>query len=388
MAYTRPIELKDGSLCYEIIVSRGRSQKPVSVRWHPEPEWSQRYTERQLTAFAADLEKRVKAGEVVSKKERKAQREAQEREKAQAFTVFSFSELWLKQIELERKPGTVAAYRNCLEKRILPALGDEKLVDVTVPQLASFLLDIQKDYSNSSTSITCAVLSLMFDYAEQLGAVPVNPMLTVRRPRKKLEAKPTAPETLTAEQIQLIRARLEDEPIWTRAFVSFLIDSGARKGEAAALRWSDIDFSTGAVIIERSMGPSGDVTDTKTHKARTVYIGSDTLSTLKQLRKEQAALCLTSWVFSRPGKSQPTSPNSAGNTVRAFGRKIRIPLHCHLFRHSFASNALAAGASPVDIAAQLGHSSTKMTLDTYSHSTTKGQQRAAETFREAIGENK
>ncbi|MBP1595669.1 MAG: hypothetical protein H6Q05_1046, partial [Acidobacteria bacterium] len=48
-------------------------------------------------------------------------------------------------------------------------------------------------------------------------------------------------------------------------------------------------------------------------------------------------------------------------------RKAKLPLHfsAHSFRHSFASQLLQMGESPAYVQRQLGHSSIKMTVDTY-----------------------
>ena len=70
-----------------------------------------------------------------------------------------------------------------------------------------------------------------------------------------LVGPPSVPETeisiLSQEQIGTVLGHLEGRTL--RPIVSFLLDTGARRGEALALYWRDIDFDKGIVRIERSI---------------------------------------------------------------------------------------------------------------------------------------
>src|SRR5262249_15013095 len=56
---------------------------------------------------------------------------------------------------------------------------------------------------------------------------------------------------LTQEQIGATLRHLEGRTL--RPIVSFLLGTGARRGEALALRWKDVDFDKALVRIERSV---------------------------------------------------------------------------------------------------------------------------------------
>ena len=71
MASTRKLNTKDGRIFYEIIVSRGRGKSQLTTRWYPPEGWSQKTIDRELEKVKADFERRVKAGEVVSREEEK-----------------------------------------------------------------------------------------------------------------------------------------------------------------------------------------------------------------------------------------------------------------------------------------------------------------------------
>ena len=71
MSTIRKIELKDGRETYEIKASRGRKKAPLTMRWEPPQGWSRRAIERELNRVAADFERRVNSGEVISRAEQK-----------------------------------------------------------------------------------------------------------------------------------------------------------------------------------------------------------------------------------------------------------------------------------------------------------------------------
>ena len=64
---------KDGRDYYEITVSRGRSQSRLFSRWYIPEGWSQRAIDRELAKVAAEFERQCKAGEIVSRKEKRQQ---------------------------------------------------------------------------------------------------------------------------------------------------------------------------------------------------------------------------------------------------------------------------------------------------------------------------
>lgn len=87
MASTRKLNTKDGKPFYEIIVSRGRGKSPLTTRWYPPEGWSQRTIDRELEKVKSDFERRVKAGEVLSREEEREQARQRAQEAAQIKTL-------------------------------------------------------------------------------------------------------------------------------------------------------------------------------------------------------------------------------------------------------------------------------------------------------------
>ena len=93
--------------------------------------------------------------------------------------------------------------------------------------------------------------------------------------------------------MQKILAAAFEENTEFGVFLHVVAASGARRGEACALRWSDIDLETGAVTVSRSIistGRGGYVEkDTKTHAIRKLALDIDTITLLETHRCRMTA---------------------------------------------------------------------------------------------------
>jgi site-specific recombinase XerD len=68
----------------------------------------------------------------------------------------------------------------------------------------------------------------------------------------------------------------------------------------------------------------------------------------------------------KPGKQLST--NAARESMKLYGERAGIGhVHCHMLRHSAATEMLSHGASPIGVQRVLGHRSLSTLLSTYSH---------------------
>ena len=147
-----------------------------------------------------------------------------------------------------------------------------------------------------------------------------------------------------------------------------------RLGEGLGLKWSDIDFHNGIIEIRRGL-VEGQLTTSKGGKTRIVQMTpqlSGTLQKLRTIRKEQKLkYCwnkIPDWVFVNQA-GEPINPGNLRGRVhykvceKAKLRRIRI----HDLRHTYATIRISAGHNIADVSKQMGHSSIKITIDTYYH---------------------
>ena len=392
MASTRKLNKKDGTPFYEIIVSRGRGRSQLTTRWYPPAGWSQKVIDRELVKVAAEFERQVKAGEIVSKAEHAAQDRQKAAEAAQIKTVKQYTEsVYMPALAIRCAENTRTSYQGNFDKWIYPALGDFKLPDVTSAQISALLLSMQAQGKSHGTVIkTCTVLQGLFKMAYMADLIDRNPMDKVQRPKpRKDETKPTEAEAYTAEEIRHIWNSLSQEPLKWRALVRLLIDTGIRRGECCGLQWKDVDFIRNTITICGNLcyTPSkGVYMDTpKNGRSRTIDVDPQVIALLHQLRLSQVRSALSSYVFTQEGSADPMHPQSPARYLQRFAKRYGVAdLHPHKLRHSFASIAITNGADIASVSEKLGHTDKAVTLRMYTHADQESIKKASQIFRNAI----
>lgn len=402
-------ETKDGRRYWKISVSRGYGVSPYTTRFYwpfqrdGKTPVSKNTAERELDKAVMEFSQKCANGKVESRAERK-KREAAEAKKAaeeaaKLKTVRQYANgVFMPAKELTLSENARASYQMFLDKHILPVLGDTLLNEVTSAMITKLILDFQKaGYAHASAVKLYNVLNGLFDMAFMDDSIPISPMLKVKRPapRKDERVQQEADKALSAEQLDYVLSCLKQEPLKWRTFVTFAADSGARRGEICALRWSDINWNTNTVTIKRNLQytPSAGVYETspKTGKKRIVDLGEDTISLLRQLRKEQAESRVSKWVFTQDDSTddaqddtKPMFPQSPTRYFKKFGERYGIKgFHPHLLRHTSASLSLTNGADMKSTADRLGHSEAVL-LRKYAHSNPDSIRKAGEASRNAL----
>ena len=395
MASARKLNTKDGRILYEIIVSRGRNKCPLTTRWYPPEGWSQKTIDRELEKVKADFERRVKAGEVVSREEEKELSRQKALRAAQIKTLKEYcAKVFMPSIAIRCAENTRSSYETNLRKWIYPAMGDFKMPEITAAQISALLLSMQAQGKSHGTVIKVyTVLQAILKMAFMSDIIEKNPMAKVERPRpRKGEVKEAAAEAYTAEEMRYILSCLDKEPVKWRTWVRLLADTGMRRGECCALRWSDVDFKENTVTISGNLcytKAKGVYMDTpKNGKARTVCVDPEVIALLWQLRQDQAKHAISQFVFTHDDSPEPMHPQSPTRYLAKFAKKNGIEdLHPHKLRHSFASIAITNGADIASISEVLGHTDKAVTLRMYTHADQKSMERASQIFRNAVNQN-
>lgn len=291
------------------------------------------------------------------------------------------------------RKSTLWDYRSYLNKDIGPALGDLPLTALTREHVAKWTQDLAAAGASGKTiSNKHGFLSSALNAAVKDGRIPSNPALGQR-----------LPTTERAEMICLSHedfARLlENVSGYWQPMVEFLVASGARWGEAAALKPSDIDLATNTVRIVRAwkriydrggyeLGPP------KTKKSvRTINVPAATLAKL-DLRGEWVFLNKAgTFVKSNGFHDRIWSPAVAKTwpSTDADGKPITdksIPIlrpRIHDLRHTCASWMVLAGVPLPVIQQHLGHESINTTIGLYAHIDRRSMSAAADAIGAALG---
>ena len=392
MASTKLMHTKDGKKFYKIIVTPERG-KQYSTRFYPEPQWSEKTTQRQLAKFAAAFENKCKNGEIENRADKKEKARQEELERAKLRTVGQYYEnVYLPTKKLNASKKTIADYSDYFRLHILPFFGDCLLTEITPAMIQKRLLDFGTDHAHSSTIKFYAILNNFFDMAFMDDSIKVNPMLKIKRPKQNKDEiqKPESEKALTVEQLRYVLECLENEPLKWRTFIHLCADTGCRRSELVALQWSDIDFDNLTVSINKSFGYTKEdgiyLTTPKNGKKRPVDIGEKSLKLLQELHKEQLNnKILTAWVFTQDDSTEAMFPNSPTGYFKSFAKRYDIKdFHPHLLRHTSATVAILNGADIASVSARLGHSDISTTLRMYTHANDDSIRKAGQTVRDAL----
>ena len=393
MASIKLNETKDGRRFFQISVSRGYGKAPYKTRWYWPDGWSKRTAEREAAKQAATFELACQNGEVLNRAQAKEKAAQEAAEAAKLKTVRQYADgVFMPTKEATFSENARSSYRMFLDRHILPVLGEYLLTEVTPAMISKLLVDFQKaGYAHATAVKLYNILNGVFEMAFLDDSIPMNPMLKVKRPasRKGEQVQDEGEKALTAQELAHVLSCAAQEPLKWRAYINLAADTGARRGELCGLWWSDIDWSAGTVTIRRNLQYTAQAgvfeTSPKNGKARSVDIGPETLSMLKQLQREQAATCISKYVFTQDGETVPMHPQSPTRYFKKFGKKYGIPnFHPHLLRHSSASIAITSGADVVSVSERLGHSDTAVTLRMYAHANEESIRRAGQTVRDAL----
>lgn len=403
MASTRLKTTKTGKRFYEIRVSRGSGQKGLSSRWYVPEGWSQRAIDRELAKVSAEFERKVKAGEIISRaemhqiaEERKKEeaRIAEEKaiEEAKILTFKQFGEsIFMPEKRMMCSENTRAYYQNYLDIHVYPEIGNYKISEISSAQLIALLRKKQESgFSHSFMIGLYTVLNLIFKSAYKIDMIDRNPMDKVDRPRQtKEKLKSDAVEAYTEEEIDYIIKCIENEPLRWKTFILLLIHSGMRRGEANGLRWNNVNFSEGTVTICENLCYTKEkgvyVTTPKSGRARMIYLPPEVMDLLRELRASQSIIDPLGYVFTRDNSLEPMDPSSPLRYFKKLEKKYKIEhFHPHKLRHSFATIALSNGADIISVSKTLGHATPTTTTRFYAHSNLEAIKRVGNCFQEAL----
>lgn len=271
-------------------------------------------------------------------------------------------------------PTTMQAYRDRLDRQILPGLGQLRIRELTVGILDRHLRMVAKDHGVATAKMTRSVLSGICALATRHDTLDRNPVRDVSPLSAQVKRSPRA---LTVPELKQLRAALtyDDQAIARDLpdLISLMMATGMRIGEAAALAWTDVDLDAGTVQVRaavvRVTGHGLVRKSTKTDTGlRTLVLPSWCVDMLRE-RAARPDPAGDGWmdgpVFPAPLGGWRDPSNTQSDLRAAFDKAGFDWVSSHVLRITVASVMDHAGLSPRAAADQLGHANTSMTTDVY-----------------------
>ena len=320
-----------------------------------------------------------------------------------------WAQLWL---NLKRPDVGKSQATNCATavKHLAP-LNEIKMSEVRPMHVRRIVQQMyESGYGKRTVQLIISVAGQIGKLAKKNNACAVNVIEDVRAPK---DAPVTERKPISAEEEKLLwnvkpippktksdaerAARLPE----ARMFALIQLCCGLRREEAAALKWDNVNLRAGTVTVDSAVDFKGGAIKKPKSNAgfRTVPVPDKLLPALREWKKHQwasRALQDRLWVF--PGRHgylteaefarmwgillDAINGIDIGQRI-AFGKqraknlgivstgaRLHMPRRyeftSHQLRHTFASNALAAGIDVKTLQVMLGHSTPIMSLR-YAH---------------------
>jgi len=247
-------------------------------------------------------------------------------------------------------------------------------------QVNALLLDEQRQgLSRNTVRLIGSCLSALCSEAIDDGLLTVSPVTALGRwlrgPAEQCDAVGRArsirPFT-TGEVACILATARKFYPRYYPLFLT-LARTGCRPGEALALRWNEVNFTSREILIERAVS-AGRIGPTKTGRSRRVDMSRELAAVLSRLWKQREAQArrshskaLPDWLFlSRRGEL--INEDWPRRVFAKVLKRAGLPWHTpYDLRHTFATLHLAKGHPITYVSAQLGHSDPSTTLRWYAH---------------------
>jgi integrase len=262
-------------------------------------------------------------------------------------------------VKLSKSDGTreLSTYR-----RIAAFFGaDTPLSQITAPRVSEFKRELLEEGLKpaSINRYTANLRAILRRAQEEWGVLATVPKISA------LEAKNGRLRFLDAEE----EARLKEHaPVYLRRLITFLIGTGARRGEALKLTWEHVDLgsNTRAAVT---------LIDTKNGEDRRVPLPNHVRDLLAAMRAEAGRPAKKDRVFTwvRRGTDETvaykTDPGTVFDRTRRDAKLDDITIHT--LRHTYASRLVMKGVPIAHVSKLLGHRKIQITMR-YAHLAPEG----------------
>ena len=270
---------------------------------------------------------------------------------------------WLKSQKIYLKYSTYTNYCNITHNQIIPNIGSYEVDQLNNDILQEFILNRLKEgrcdgkggISQKYAQDIIAVLKLTLGKEVEIQ-LPYSPPKEVEIFEK-------------SDQVALINSLQSN--ICNKNFgILLAIHTGLRIGELCALKWSDINFDTQLLHINKTMirtytkedGSKLNITPPKTRSSiRTIPLNKWIMQYAVLLRGSDNEYIIT-------GKEKYIEPNKYRLYYNRQLKDLDLPHRkFHSLRHTFATRCIECGCDYKSLSELLGHSNVSITMNLYVH---------------------
>jgi integrase len=301
-------------------------------------------------------------------------------------TVQEWLETWLEKFVLNKvKIKTYERYVCSTKCHIIPYIGNVNLLDLSTETIQNMLNQLietgGKDADGLAPRTVNSVRRMLIGSlrkAVDLEIIKRNPALST------MVFKTNKPkiEILSYDEIDTVKFVAKNEGEVEYIVILLALTTGMRIGEIFGLHWADIDFDKDRLMVNQTLVSTNhgyllQPTPKTKSSCRNIPLPQVTikaLKTYKQWQMKEQKLLLNKYV-----DEEIVIINQLGNyldpsrfsyvTFKRILKKagIKRNFRFHDLRHTHATFLLEKGINIKVVSERLGHSTIRITLDTYSH---------------------
>lgn len=270
---------------------------------------------------------------------------------------------WLKNQKIYLKYSTFTNYCNISHNQIIPNLGDYEVDQLNNDILQEFILNRLKEGRCDGKG------GISQKYAQDIITVL---KLTLGK-EVEIQLPYSSPKEVEifekTDQVTLINS-LQSKITNKNFGILLTIHTGLRIGELCALKWSDINFDTQLLHINKTMirtytkedGSKLNITPPKTRSSiRTIPLNKWIMQYAVLLRGSDNEYIVT-------GKEKYIEPNKYRLYYNRQLKDLDLPHRkFHSLRHTFATRCIECGCDYKSLSELLGHSNVSITMNLYVH---------------------
>ena len=287
----------------------------------------------------------------------------------------NLSEEWMLSMRYAVKLSTYACYETLLDTHILPEFGDMPLKYISSASVYAFSEKLKQQGLSPRTIKNLLILfHSILRYGEKQGYLNLS-QLEFRYP--KINTSPF--QLISHEHLTKLITVLSAEDSEFSIGILLCIYTGIRVGELSGIRWEDIDFDKKLLHIRRTISriKNLDYSGESDDEPKTVLmIGPPkSVSSIRDipipdfLLKRLKARCSAPGEFLLTGSTKCMEPRTVQRKFHKLLEQNHIPqINFHSLRHAFATRFTEHGFDCKSLSEILGHSSPKITMEIYVHS--------------------
>lgn len=294
-------------------------------------------------------------------------------------TVNEWFAAWIGERSKVVRANTVRNYKERYERNIKPIMGRMRINDVKPIHCQRVLNEMKEDgYAGSTIKQTLLTMTTMFWSAFEQDIIRKTPV-TKTAVKMPVEVRKSI-DFFTVDEERRFIEHAKDYAYYPQ--FRLVLEIGLRTSELIGLTWSCVDLDNREIHIDKCLeyrysrgawhwGPP----KTK-HGYRTIKLTDKAYDILKDLYDNRIDNPLTPEEFkdvvflNRTGYPTKNSTYDAALTKRCEAAGVKR-LSMHDLRHTMATRYCENSTNYKYLSQMLGHSSIKITLDTYVHNTEK-----------------